>query len=232
MLRRRLLARGTAARALLLVRTNGWTGAGRRSGCPHPLSEPTGMPFASGSTKKVVVLLTDKPAGLGARSTTRSRIVKAEVGPLARTLRSHGATHVTSGTKLPFVVASVSSAQEQALKQNAAVKAVFPDAVIPRRRPRRSLRAAPATLRRTVHAHHQLARRRHRPAGSARPTPAQPENDPEALSVINAGGATALGIDGAGVTVGYIAGSIDTTDRRFPAELAARLVGSPTARRS
>ncbi len=89
------------------------------------------MPFAGGSTKKVVVLLRDKPAGLGARSTARSRLVRTEVGPLARTLRSHGAKHVASGNALPFVVASVSSAQEKALKQNAAVKAVFPDSLIP-----------------------------------------------------------------------------------------------------
>ena len=81
--------------------------------------------------KKVIVLLRDKPAGLPARSNARSTAVRAEVGPIARVLRAQGARHVTAGTAFPFVIASVNAVQEAALKQNSAVKAVFPDSVIP-----------------------------------------------------------------------------------------------------
>ena len=140
MSRRRLPARiATAsgglilvAAALALVLAVGAASASVSRG-PTVL-RPGAIPNAGGSMKKVIVLLRDKPAGLGARSTARAAKVRAEVGPLARTLRSRGAKHVASGKAFPFVVASVSSAQENALKQNSTVKAVFPDSVIPDRK--------------------------------------------------------------------------------------------------
>ena len=46
-------------------------------------------------------------------------------------------------------------------------------------------------------------------------TAKSPELDPEALSQINYPGAQALGVDGAGVTVAFLAGSIDTTNPDF-----------------
>jgi hypothetical protein len=210
MLRRRLLSRGIAVRGLLLVAlTVGLVlGAGAASASPRV----HGIPFASGSTKTVVVLLKDKAAGLGARTTARANIVRSEVGPLADKLRSRGATHVTSGTKLPFVVASVTSAQEQALKQSAAVKAVFPNAVI--------TESTPQTSSATQLASPLIPNPSSSPTPVSGPkvcpsNPSKPENDPEALSVINAGGAKALDINGAGVTVGYIAGSINTANPDF-----------------
>jgi len=184
-----------------------------------------GMPFAGGSTKKVIVLLRDKAAGLGARSAARSRVIKAQVGPLARTLRSHGATHVSSGRGVPFVVASVSSAQRAALERNSSVRAVFPDAVIPAPQP-------------DVPSDSQLFAPFHPTHSHSSPTPTEgpsicgtassPEQDPEALSVINADGAAALGIDGAGITVGYIAGSIDTSIPDFQRNAKYASSGSPT----
>ena len=182
------------------------------------------MPFAGGSTKKVVVLLRDKPAGLGARSTARSRLVRTEVGPLTRTLRSHGAKHVASGSALPFVVASVSSAQEQALKQNAAVRAVFPDSLIPA--PKSQIPAA-AQLFSPFTPTTSSPTPTFGPGGICG-TAGSPEKDPEALSVINAPGAAALGIDGAGITVGYIAGSIDTGIADFQRNSQHASSGSPT----
>ena len=140
------------------------------------------MPFAAGSMTKVIVLLRDKPAGLAARSTARSKLVKTEVRPLAKTLRLHGAQHVASGHAVPFVVASVSSAQEAALKQNSAVKAVLPDSVIPAPTPE-------------IPSDSQLFSPLIPSSSSPTPTagpgicptnPANPERDPEALSVINA----------------------------------------------
>ncbi len=152
--------------------------------------------------KKVIVLLHDRSAGLAARSPARTRVVRAEVGPLAQALRSHGANHLTSGTTLPFVLASVSSAQKKALESNPTVQGVFPDAVIPAptaETPAAAQLALPSTARSA--------------AASAGPcgTASKPEADPEALGAVNAPAALKLGYDGAGVTVAYIAGPIDTT---------------------
>jgi Subtilase family len=226
MLRRRLLARAAAARGLLLVTvTIGMVlAAGAASAAIGSGPSTHGaMPFASGSTKKVIVLLRDKAAGLGARSTARSSVVRAEVRPLAQSLRAHGATHVSSGNAFPFVVASVSSAQEKALQQNSAVKAVFPDSVIPE--PIAQLPSESQPITPSI------------PTTSS-PTPTEgpsicgtansPEQDPEALSVINAPGATALGIDGAGVKTAYIAGSNDTTITDFKRNAKYASAGSPT----
>lgn len=224
MLRRKLLARASGARGLLLVAvTVGMVlGAGVASASLNYSPKTHGMPFAAGSMKKVIVLLRDKPAGLAARSKGRSKLVKAEVAPLAQKLRLHGATHVASGRAFPFVVASVSSAQEAALKQNSAVKDVFPDAVIPNPTPGISAQqellapSIPVKPDSTV------------TTGSICGTAASPEQDPEALSAINAPGAWALGIDGAGVSTAYIAGNIDTTIADFQRNAAYASTGSPT----
>ena len=72
--------------------------------------------------QKVIVLLRQRSGGVAG-------LMRA--GPLAQTLRAHGAKGVTTGSKLPFVVASVSKAQESALAASPAVRAVLPDAVIP-----------------------------------------------------------------------------------------------------
>lgn len=145
----------------------------------------------NGAMRKVIVLLHDRP----------DQGVRAEVRPVAQGLRSSGARHVISGTSLPFVVASVSTAQEAALKSNPAVQAVFPDTVIP----------APTA---PIPAGAQLVPALGtRGAASAGPcgTAGKPEADPEALAVIHAPAALKLGFDGAGVSVAYIAGPIDTT---------------------
>ena len=80
------------------------------------------IPNASGHTQKVIVLLRQRARGMAGQE---------QAGPLAQTLRAHGAKRVAAGSKLPFVVASVSRAQETALAASPAVKAVLPDAVIP-----------------------------------------------------------------------------------------------------
>lgn len=225
MLRRRLLARITFARGFLLIgATIGMVLVAGAASASVPSRLTThGMPFASGSTKQVIVLLRDKAAGLGARSSARSHIVKAEVGPLAQTLRTHGAQHVVAGSALPFVVASVTSAQEKALKQNSNVRGVFPNVTIPAptaESPAAQLLAAPPAPATST------------PTPTAGPgicpsNPAQPEQDPEALSVINANGALAQGIDGAGVKTAYIAGTIDTTLPDFKRNAAYASPSSP-----
>jgi hypothetical protein len=152
--------------------------------------------------KKVIVLMRDHPAGLSGRSAVRARVVRAEVGPLAQALRSQGAKHLTTGKTLPFVLASVSSAQKAALEANPDVRAVVPDAVI----------HLPSTVIPDT-AENITPLNAHNSKASAGPcgTASNPEADPEALGVINAGEAMKLGFDGAGVSVAYIAGPIDTT---------------------
>ena len=222
MLRRRLFARATARGFLLIAVTVGMVLAAGAASASIPAARGA-MPFAGGSTKKVIVLLRDKPAGLAARSTARSKLVKAEVAPLAQKLRSHGATHVASGRALPFVVASVSSAQEAALKQNSAVKAVFPDSVIPAPTPETPTDSqlfspfTPSTSSPTPTSG----------PGICPSNPANPERDPEALSVINAPDPSSS-INGAGVKVAYIAGSIDTTIPDFQRNAQYASGGSPT----
>jgi hypothetical protein len=182
------------------------------------------IPNASGSMKKVIVLLRNKPASLGAA--TRAAKLRAEVRPLAQTLRSHGAKNVASGTAVPYVVASVSSAQEAALKHSSNVKAVFPDSVIP----------MPTSPVQSQGLQQLLS-----PLTSASPntnpadpsticgTAASPEQDPQAISDINAPAAWALGATGAGVSTAYIAGDIDSTVADFQRNSAYASSGSPTA---
>ena len=226
MLRRRLLARITATRGLLLVgATIGMVLVAGAASASVPSGLQThGMPFAAGPTKKVIVLLRDKAAGLGARSAARSRLIKSQVGPLAQTLRSHGATRVASGHAVPFLVASVSSAQRAALEQNSSVRAVFPDAVIPAPQPDVPSDSQLFSLFHPTHSHSSPTPTE---GGNICGTASSPEQDPEALSVINADGAAALGIDGAGITVGYIAGSIDTSIPDFQRNAKYASAGSP-----
>ena len=227
MLGRRLLARVTATRGFLLVgATIGMVLVAGAASASVPSGLQThGMPFAAGSTKKVIVLLRDKAAGLGARSAARSRVIKSQVGPLAQTLRSHGATHVASGHAVPFLVASVSSAQRAALEQNSSVRAVFPDAVIPAPQPDVP---SDSQLFSPFHPTHSQSSPTPPEGGNICGTASSPEQDPEALSVINADGATAHGIDGAGVSTAYIAGSNDTTIADFQRNAKYASVSSPT----
>ena len=178
----------------------------------------TTVPNAAGAMKKVIVLLRDRSAGLAAQSPARARVVRAEVEPLAQSLRSHGAKHLTSGKTLPFVVASVSSAQKKALESNPAVRAVFPDVVIPAPTvevPAAARLASPSAARRSAPGTG--------PCGSAR----KPETDPEALGAVHASAAWKLGFDGAGVTVAYIAGAVDTTLPDFQRNAKYASAGSP-----
>jgi hypothetical protein len=59
-------------------------------------------------------------------------------------------------------------------------------------------------------------------------TVALPEKDPEAINVVNAPAAAALGFDGAGVTVAYIADGVNSTNPDFQRNAAYASAGSPT----
>jgi hypothetical protein len=214
--RRSAIRSGSLVFAALLVVGLAAAGASATVSTGASSATVAGIPNASGALKNVIVLMRDRPAGLGARSADRARVVRAEVGPLARALRSQGAKHLTAGKTLPFVLASVSSAQKAALEANPDVRAVLPDAVI--QAPRAAIpteAAAPLTAGRSTASSG--------PCGTA----SNPEADPEALGVINAPEAMKLGFNGAGVSVAYIAGPIDTTIPDFKRNARYASSGSP-----
>jgi hypothetical protein len=138
-------------------------------------------------------------------------MLRAEEAPLVAQLRSRGAANIREGRSLPFVIARVSAAQRKALASNPLVAAVVQaNSLIPLAAP--SASAAPVIKPGSRHSHlRALNSPTTSSAASICGTPTAPENDPEAVDVINATQANALGYDGAGVTVAFIAGGIDTT---------------------
>ena len=187
-----------------------------RAASPHAGA----IPAAVGPRSKVIVLLRDHPAGLGARSAARALAVTKEQAPLAAALRAAGATDVVSGRSIPYLVASVTAPQRAAISRDPLVAAVEPDSVIPN--PSASAPAVPA-----VPATNPTARSP-RNVSAICGTSADPESDPEAVSVINATAATALGYDGAGVTVAYIADGVNPANPDFARNALYASSGSPT----
>ncbi len=181
------------------------------------------IPAASGPTTKVIVMLRDEGTGMAARSVDRATALRSEESPLANALRHAGATVEASGTSIPYLVTSVTSAQRAALAADPLVQAVEPDVNIPV--PTDEVPSEPmATVSKSAGA-----------AKSSVTTPSicgtasSPEVNPEAITAaaINSVAANALGYDGAGVTVGYIAGPIDTTIPDFQRNPAYASAGSP-----
>src|SRR5581483_3954722 len=182
------------------------------------------IPVASGTMKTVVVVLRNTAGSAGPHSAVRQNALRTEEGPLAQALRTAGATHVTTGSAIPVITAKVSAAQQAALAANPAVRAVFPNQTIHLGAPMsaKSLGlATPAVTRGTPRSFN------HSDTPSVCGTADNPEQDPEALSVINAPSAWNLGYDGAGVTVGYIAGHIPTDIPDFNRNAAYGTPGDP-----
>lgn len=169
------------------------------------------IPNAGGHMQKVIVLLRRRSGGVTGR---------ARAKPLAQSLRAHGAKSVAAGRELPFVVASVSRAQESALAASPAVRAVIPDAVIPAPTTSPSPESNPFV---------PFSPKTSPPPAAAAPcgTASAPENDPEANTVVKATQANAFGFTGKGVKVAYIAGSVDTTIPDFQRNPKYASPGSP-----
>ena len=155
-------------------------------------------------TQRVLVFL--RSAG-----TTNFSAVRNQVTSFAQTLRSEGATHITTGKAIPYFAADVTATQQAALAANPAVKAVYPDAAIHLASP---LSARQIDAMQGPSASTTGSRAAVRTAGkySICGTASSPEKDPEALDVINAQNPA---YDGAGVKVAYIAGHINTTISDF-----------------
>jgi len=163
-------------------------------------------PAPSSRRTRVIILLRDRAAGLAPHSARRIRSLLGEQAPVSALLRSHGATKLRLGRSLPFIVATVSASQRKALASNPLVQLVVPDTTIPV-----PTSEIPAPLRVTRPRSARLRPRTAAASPSICGTPTSPEVDPEAIGAINSPQANALGYDGAGVSVAYLAGPIDPT---------------------
>jgi len=202
-----LSAIGAALCAGLVLAVPGASGAatGAHAG-------PAAVPQAVGRATRVIIMLRDQQQGLAPRTVARSNSLNSEQTPFVASLRASGARIEKVGHAIPYVVASVTANQRAALARNPLVRGIFPDVVIPRPTPEVATAAAPvARSTASTSRSGAVSARRAATAPSICGTAANPESDPEALSVIHASEANALGYDGAGVTVAYIAGSIDPT---------------------
>ncbi len=195
--------------------------ASSAAGATTAHAAPT-IPKASGRLTRVIVLLRDKPAGLAPRSVGRMRTLNAEQGPLAALLRSRGARNVRAGRSIPFIIASVSAAQRRALASNPLVAAVVPDSLIPAPTPEYLQGPRSSAHKGRIRPHLASAA-----ASSICGPAANPEANPEAINAINAPQANALGYNGAGVSVGYIADGINPANPDFQRNAAYASGGSP-----
>jgi hypothetical protein len=169
---------------------------------------------------RVIVFLRDTAKGLAPRTAVRANVVRSAEVPVLTSLRASGATGVTTGKTLPFIIATVTPAARASIASNPGVLAVIPDSVIHE--------TSPTALGEPfVAGTHRSAVRSH-VTPSICGTALNPESDPEAVSNIKADQAVAAGYDGAGVTVAYIADGVDPTNPDFQRNAAYASAGSPT----
>lgn len=149
---------------------------------------------------------------------TSRRISAARVAqrPVTDQLASVGATNVVPLSTVDAVVATLTSAQATALASSPRVQKLVPNETVP----------GPATE--SADASNAAASKlapsvTKASCGSA----ASPELDPEALANIHATPAENGGINGAGVSVAYLADGINTTNPDFKRNAAYASTGSP-----
>ena len=185
------------------------------------------MPRASGPTTRYIVMLRDGASGLLARSRARSVEVHGETGALVASLDRAGVVGVTAGRSIPFVVADLSRGQRAAVAKDPTVQLVVPDVVIPNPVPLPADVVAPVPTLARASGTSGAAAHSHVAPPSICGTAVSPESDPEAINVINAPEAAALGYDGAGVTVAYIADGVNPANPDFQRNAAYASAGSP-----
>jgi hypothetical protein len=167
---------------------------------------------AQGTSNRVIVVFRNQETSLPPTQTLdaqRTNAVATVQAPVTSQMRSSGAQNIQSYSVVNAVSATVSPSEESQLQSNPAVSEVIPDQVIQLAPPQTSSgsgtggAAAPSP-------------------GVCSTNPKKPQLNPEALELIHAdsdvpGARTArsLGIDGSGVTVGYIADGLDTNNPDF-----------------
>jgi hypothetical protein len=178
-------------------------------------------PVAGNQTPETMIIVLSTPCAQGATLAAANAGCPAQAPVLAQ-LQAAGATVVSTTTLVDTITARMTPAEAQALASFPGVSQVIPDSVVSR--PIHS----PAS-RETAPPFQGggFGRPPHGPNPQACGTLRNPELDPEALTAINAPQAQALGIDGAGVTVAYMAGGIDTTIPDFQRNPAYGAGGAP-----
>ncbi|HEX3873141.1 MAG TPA: S8 family serine peptidase [Solirubrobacteraceae bacterium] len=176
-------------------------------------------------TTRVIVVLANQNTGLAVGSAARAAAVAAEQAPIVAQLRASGATGISSTSLVNALTATVSPGEATALAANSAVAAVDPDATVAGPPP-------PATPVSPLSASPALAPVTPAVTPSSRTAPAcgtstAPELDPEALGNIKATQAQALGINGAGVKVAFLADGFDPNNPDFRRNSAYASTGSP-----
>lgn len=165
-----------------------------------------------GASNRVIVVFKNQETSLPptqALVSQRRNAVAGVQAPVTSQMQASGAQNIQSYSVVNAVSATVSPTEEAQLESNPAVSEVIPDQVIqlapPQTTSSGSSGGATAPL-----------------PGTCSSNPNKPQLDPEALEAINAdsdvpGAQTArsLGIDGSGVTVGYIADGLDTQNPDF-----------------
>ena len=147
----------------------------------------------------------------------------AEQLPVLAQLQAAGATVLATTSLVDTITARVTPGEAQALASSPGVSQVVPDSTIPLAPPATPAQQSPFS---------QVPPgapgwRSHGGSSPTCGTQRDPELDPEALNVINAPQALAMGIDGAGVTVAAIAEGVDTTVPDFQRNAAYGTPGQP-----
>jgi hypothetical protein len=181
------------------------------SGGQAPLTASQAKALSTNVTKRVIVVFKDQvgqdPASRAHLSARRS-VESGVQSPVLNELGQTKSRDVHSYTTINAVAATVSPGEEARLAANPAVAEVVPDQLIQLASPETTT-ATPAAGRTPI-------------PGTCSSNPAKPQLDPQALSLIhaasdnpNAKTAQSLGIDGSGVTVGYIADGVDINNPDF-----------------
>lgn len=169
--------------------------------------------------QRVIIVLRDQLTGLPATArlvAQRTASVRAAQAPVVDALHEAGVAAVHSYTTVNALSATVSAAQERALRADPAVARILPDQVLPD--PDTADNAAPAAGRATAVADAAATGGR----AVCAPAGAKPQLNPEALQVTNtdsdtpgAPTARSLGFTGAGVKVAFMAEGIDVDNPDF-----------------
>jgi hypothetical protein len=172
----------------------------------------------------MIVLLSNQNTGLAVGSAASQAATAAQQAPIIAQLRAAGATGISSTSLVNAVTATMSPSEAAALAANPAVAEVDPDATISGP-PTTSTQSSPLT---SAPALSQVTPAITPSTATAPPcgTSTSPELDPEALGNINATQAQALGIDGAGVKVAFLADGLDPTNPDFQRNPAYASAGS------
>ncbi|HLI51073.1 MAG TPA: S8 family serine peptidase, partial [Thermomicrobiaceae bacterium] len=185
-----------------------------------PAVQASGAP----SSETVIIVLSAscwQGQGQGARAFSAGQSCAAQT-PVLDQLKNAGAKVISTTTLVDTITAQVTPAEAQALAAFPGVSQVLPDSVIPA-----PVSPPAAQQSQSSNLGGGLGNFLHGIGSQECGTQSHPELDPEALQNINAVQAFALGINGSGVTVAYLADGVDPGNVDFQRNAAYGAAGSP-----